>query len=104
MAFTQKQIRESLLEQLKNQGKTAEFYTDLVDDYVSYWKLKKKLIADINKKGIRYRAVNGNGVESDKANESVMNLQKTTATMLKILSDLKLKEPSAVGSPTDGYC
>lgn len=104
MAFSQKQIRESLLEQLENQGKTAEFYTDLVDDYVSYWKLKKKLIADINKNGIRYRAVNGNGVMSDKANESVVNLQKTTATMLKILSDLNLKEPSAGGSLTDGYC
>ena len=25
----------------------AEFYKDLIDDYVYYWSLKKKLIADI---------------------------------------------------------
>ena len=39
-----------------------------------------------------------------KANESVVNLQKTTATMLKILADLKLKEPvPEPENPTDGY-
>ena len=70
----------------------AEFYKDLVDDYVYYWSLKKKLIADIRKKGIRYETIN------------VVNLQKTTATMLKILADLKLKEPiPEPEQPTDGY-
>ena len=40
----------------------------------------------------------------EKANESVVNLQKTTATMLKILTELKLKEPvQEQENPTDGY-
>jgi hypothetical protein len=83
---------------------SAEFYMDLVNDYIYYWTLKKKLIADIKSKGLRYETVNGNGITVEKANESVVNLQKTTATMLKILADLKLKEP--VPEPensTDGY-
>ena len=102
--LTQKEIKESLVKQLKLRGMNAEFYKDLVDDYVYYWSLKKKLIADIRKKGIRYETINGNGVSGEKANESVVNLQKTTATMLKILADLKLKEPiPEPEQPTDGY-
>ena len=82
----------------------AEFYMDMIDDYVYYWSLKKKLIADIKSKGLRYKTVNGNGMTVEKANESVVNLQKTTATMLKILADLKLKEPvPEPENPTDGY-
>lgn len=90
------------MKQLRLQGKTTQFYEDLVNDYVSYWKLKKKLISDINKNGIRYKTVNGNGIETEKSNESVANLQKTTATMLKILSDLNLKEPISENAD-DGY-
>lgn len=102
--LTQKQMKESLVRQLELRGMNAEFYKDLIDDYVYYWSLKKKLIADIKSKGIRYKTINGNGVRVEKANESVVNLQKTTATMLKILADLKLKEPvPEPESPTDGY-
>lgn len=93
----------SLQEQLRLQNKMSKFYQDLVNDYMFYWDLKKKLIQDIKKKGIRYSAVNGNGIKVEKANESVVNLQKTTATMLKILSDLNLKEPMHESNPENDY-
>jgi len=102
--LTQKDVKMSLVRQLELRGMSAEFYMDLVNDYIYYWSLKKKLIADIRKKGLRYETVNGNGMTVEKANESVVNLQKTTATMLKILADLKLKEPvPEPENPTDGY-
>lgn len=102
--LTQKEIRESLVRQLERRGMNAEFYKDLIEDYVYYWSLKKKLIADIRRKGIRYETINGNGVSVEKANESVVNLQKTTATMLKILTNLKLKETiPEPENPADGY-
>ena len=101
--MNQKQIRTSLNKQLKLQGKTSEFYQDLVEDYVYYWSLKKQLIKDIKDKGIRYSAINGNGIKVEKANESVINLQKTTATMLKILSDLNLREPLHESDPENDY-
>ncbi len=102
--MTQKAMKESLIRQLELRGMKAEFYMDMIDDYVYYWSLKKKLITDIRAKGLRYEMINGNGVTVEKANESVVNLQKTTATMLKILADLKLKEPvPEPENPTDGY-
>lgn len=102
--MTQKDVKMSLARQLELRGMSAEFYMDLVNDYIYYWSLKKKLIADIKSKGLRYETVNGNGMTVEKANESVVNLQKTTATMLKILADLKLKEPvPEPENPTDGY-
>ena len=77
--MTQKAMKESLIRQLE-------------------------LITDIRAIGLRYAMINGNGVTVEKANESVVNLQKTTATMLKILADLKLKEPvPEPENPTDGY-
>ena len=102
--MTQKAMKESLIRQLELRGMKAEFYMDMIDDYVYYWSLKKKLITDIRANGLRYETINGNGVTVEKANESVVNLQKTTATMLKILADLKLKEPvPEPENPTDGY-
>lgn len=102
--MTQKAMKESLIRQLELRGMKTEFYMDMIDDYVYYWSLKKKLITDIRAKGLRYETINGNGVTVEKANESVANLQKTTATMLKILADLKLKEPvPEPENPTDGY-
>lgn len=101
--MTKKQMETSLLEQLKLQNKTSDFYSDLVNDYMSYWSLKKKLIADIKKKGLRYKMINGNGIEVEKPNESVTNLPKITAAMLKILNDLNLKEPLSETTDEDDY-
>ena len=101
--MTKTVIKESLLEQLRLQNKTSDFYLDLVSDYMDYWSLKKKLITDIRKKGIRYETVNGNGIEVEKPNESVTNLPKITTAMLKILNDLNLKEPLSNSSAEDDY-
>lgn len=101
--MTKKQIKDSLVEQLRLQQKTSDFYMDLVDDYVFYWDMKKKLIKDIKEKGVRYSTTNGNGLKVEKPNESIQNLQKTTVTMLKILSDLNLKEPMHDSDPETDY-
>ncbi|GLG06138.1 P27 family phage terminase small subunit [Sellimonas catena] len=101
--MTKTEIKESLLEQLRLQNKTSDFYLDLVSDYMDYWSLKKKLIADIRKKGIRYETINGNGINVEKPNESVTNLPKITTAMLKILNDLNLKEPLSNSSTEDDY-
>ena len=55
------------------------------------------------KEGLRYKTINGNGIEVEKANESVINLPKITTAMLKILNDLNLKEPLSESSVEDDY-
>lgn len=101
--MTEKQVRDSLIEQLTLQNKTSDFYIDLVNDYMNYWRLKKDMINDIRKNGLRLSFTNGNGFEVTKPNESVNNLPKITATMLKIMGDLNLKEPLSSASAEDDY-
>lgn len=86
-------IRDDLLAQLKCQEKNGKYYDDLVNDYIYYLEMKRKLKEDIRTKGLRYQTTNAAGKTIEKSNESIVNLTKITTLMLKILSDLKLNEP-----------
>lgn len=91
-----KRIRENLLEELKKGGNLTEYYTDLADDYISLWTTKELLKKDIEERGVRIRYDNGGGQKGMKKNESVEQLIKINAQMLKLLSELGIT-PSAVG-------
>lgn len=99
----EREVKNDLLEQLKMQNKTYKYYTDMVENYMFYWRVKEDLEEDISEKGIRYKTVNGNGIEVEKPNESIQNLQKTTIIMLKILAGLNLKEPLMSSTDEDDY-
>jgi len=90
------EIKRDLLDQLDENGMLGRFYEDIVDDYLEFAKLKNELQEDIEKKGIRFKVMTGNGIMADKPNESVQNLVKVNAQMLKILADLDLKKPKVV--------
>lgn len=94
-------IREDLMNQLEKQGKVGKHFEDMVDDYVYNVKLKALLQNDIDTNGIRYITTTGNGYDVFKPNESIPNLHKTNGQMLKILSDLELKEPE-IGDDESG--
>lgn len=98
--ITRTAVRGSLVQQLKAQSKDTKYALDLVDDYMRYYDVKSRLFDDIEENGLRITTVNGNGIEVEKPNESVPNLNKITATMLKILAELGLKDPAVV-SKTD---
>ena len=92
-------VERSLMEQLEAQGKTAAFYTNLVSDYMHYYDIKQQLFDDIAERGAVVEVTSGNGFTRTGVNESIQTLQKTSATMLKILHDLDLREPvSEVGA------
>lgn len=91
-----KRIRENLLEELKKGGNLTEYYTDLTDDYISLWTTKELLKKDIEERGVRIRYDNGGGQKGMKKNESVEQLIKINAQMLKLLAELGIT-PSAVG-------
>lgn len=91
------EIKADLVDQLERNGVFGKHYLDLVDDYMALWEIKNKLILDIKKRGVSIPWSNGERQGGYKKNESITELNKTNAQMLKILSELGLKP-----SRTDG--
>jgi phage terminase small subunit len=89
------EIKKDLLDQLDRNGVYGKHYLDLIDDYMSLWEIKNKLIEDIKTRGVSVHWCNGGGQEGYKKNESISELNKTNAQMLKILNELGLKASSS---------
>lgn len=97
----QSEIKDNLIEQLELKNMNSPIYVGLVEDYMKYLKIKDDLLKDIKKNGVRINQKNGNGIIVEKFNESIVQLPKITAMMLKIIADLGLKEPVATSSDDD---
>ena len=97
----EEKIRESLIAQLMTQNKLTDYTVDLVDTYMTHWRLKETLAEDIERNGIRITMLTGNGYEKEIANPSVSDLQRETSILLQILDKLDLKTPVIVGSKDD---
>lgn len=91
MEKIRKQIRRDLMDQLERRGMTQKYYVSLVDDYLKFWDIKNALIADIEERGVSTVYDNGGGQRGYKKNDSVPELNRTNAQMLKILSELGLR-------------
>lgn len=85
------QIRADLLEQLKEKGVTHRHYISLVDDYLKLWDVKNLLFSDIKDRGVSVTYDHGGGQRGSKKNDSVAEVNKVSASMLKILNELGLK-------------
>lgn len=79
-------IEKDLSQQLEDKKITGNHYLDLIQDYLSLWDVKCKLIDVIEEDGVRVMGAHGL-----KSNPSIADLNKTNAQMLKILSELGLK-------------
>lgn len=100
---TEEKIKGSLLDQLKTQKRLTDYTQDLVETYMSHWRLKETLTKDIKKNGIRITVATGNGHNKEMANPSVTDLQRETSVMLQILDKLDLKTPVIATSAKDDY-
>lgn len=58
---------------------------------MSMWDIKNKLIKDIKTRGVTVEYKNGANQFGHKKNDSISELNKTNAQMLKILNELGLK-------------
>ncbi|MPQ45335.1 helix-turn-helix domain-containing protein [Clostridium tarantellae] len=83
-------IKEDLLNQLKDNETFGKHYEDLINDYMSLWDIKNRLIDDIKERGVTVEWNNGRQL-GFKKNDSISELNKTNAQMLKILNELGLK-------------
>ncbi len=94
--MTKTEIKKDLIDQLERNGIFGKHYLDLVNDYMSLWDIKNELIKDIKVRGVSIKWNNGGGQEGYKKNDSISELNKTNAQMLKILNELGLKAKSEV--------
>ncbi len=95
------EIKTDLLDQLDRNGTAGKYYIDLVSDYMDMWVTKCLLIDDIQKRGIIVKYDNGGGQKGKKKNDSVEQLIKINAQMLKLLSELGIKPSPADGDPDE---
>lgn len=87
----EKKIRKDMIKQLKDRNILESHYISLVDDYMELWNIKNLLIADINTRGVNVEWNNGGGQSGVKKNDSVNELVRVNAQMLKILSELGIR-------------
>lgn len=98
-----KNIRNSLIEQLKRQGSDIPAFRDLVDDYMDYWVIKQLTVIDIRTRGPIIEYNNGGGQTGTKENPSIAYKLKISSQMMKILQQLNLSvENSGVVDGVDG--
>lgn len=84
-------IKQDLIDQLERRGVYGSHYLDLINDYLALWDIKNALIKDIKERGVTTQYQNGKEQWGYKKNDSIAELTKTNAQMLKILSELGLR-------------
>lgn len=94
------EIRRDLLKQLEDNETYGKHYVDLIEDYMALWDIKNRLIKDIRERGVSVEWNNGKQ-KGMKKNDSIPELNKTNAQMLKILSELGLKPSPKVDDDDD---
>lgn len=94
-------IKKDLLDQLDRNGIYGKQFKDLVEDYMSLWIVKNLLIDDIKSRGVSIKWNNGGGQNGYKKNDSVGELNKTNAQMLKLLNELGIKATVADSGDDD---
>lgn len=72
-------------------GADVAHFRDLVDDYMSLFDIKNKLNTDIRRRGVVIEWQNSKTQKGMKKNDSVSELVKVNAQMLKILQQLHIE-------------
>lgn len=94
------QIKKDLLDQMDRNGTVGTYYTDMIDDYMKLWDTKNGLTEDINTRGTKV-IVHTASSDNIKTNDSVLDLIKTNAQMLKLLESLRIKPAQEDGGADD---
>ncbi|MBF1637581.1 MAG: P27 family phage terminase small subunit [Prevotella sp.] len=87
-------LRRSLIEQLEKKGNNIPVFISLVDNYMELFATMNGLQDDIKARGVVVSWDNGGGQKGVKKNDSIDQLNKTSAQMLKILKELGIKAES----------
>ena len=102
MAEKRTDILESLREQLRKKEADISVFSDLLDDYMALYDIKKKLKTDIKKRGVSYETTSASGKATIvKQNQSVKDLVAVSKQMLTILDKLELTTDKTIKDDGD---
>lgn len=87
---SQRDIRASLEQQLRDKGADVLHFQALLDDYIFFYSMLKKMKSDIRKRGLEVEAVSSTGKAYTKENPSVKQAAMYSQRMMAILKDLGL--------------
>lgn len=93
---TVKQIKDSLISQLKEKEAAVPYAMSLVDDYGFLWIQKNKMQTSIRKHGMTIPAVSSLGKDYDKENPAVKMVLLYEKQMLQILEKLNITTDNTV--------
>ncbi|MGL9969374.1 hypothetical protein [Enterococcus sp. DIV1420a] len=93
-------LKARLINQLERDGKTANYWYDLVLDYLTFWEIKEKLKIDIERNGVMVVIKNGSQ-KFRKRNDAVVELPKIHKRMTDILEILDIKPIEEVDDNDD---
>lgn len=87
---TLKEIRDSLEQQLRDMGADVLHFQALIDDYMYFYKMQKKMQADVKKNGTVIKSISAAGKEYDRENPAIKQAALYNQRMLGILRELGL--------------
>lgn len=91
---SQRDIRNSLEQQLRDKGADVLHFQALLDDYMFFYAMLKKMKSDIRKRGLEIEAISSTGKAYTKDNPSVKQAAMYNQRMMAILKDLGLTTES----------
>ncbi len=98
---TESQIRASLYQQLQAKEADAPHFADLVEEYMNFWRLEKKLAADIKKRGINYEEKMSTGVSKIVNNPSIKDKVAVSKQKQAILEKLGITTDQFISADGD---
>ena len=93
-----RELRASLMDDLKARGLDSKVYEDKVDEYMEFWLRRKELQADIAERGLTVIDERGRVAE----NRSVSLEIQASRQMLAIFTALGFKDSAAKGGTGQG--
>jgi hypothetical protein len=91
-----KEVKRSLVDQLKARGADIALYTDLVDDYMALWDEKEKLKAAMEERGYFYETYSATGNPIEKENQAFKLFPNVNRQMLATLEKLGLNTETII--------
>lgn len=102
MAQKRTDILKSLKEQLEKKEADISAFLDMLDDYMAFYDIKKRLKTDIRKRGVSYETQSASGKATiTKQNQSVKDLVAVNRQMLMILDKLGLTTEETIKEEDD---